>query len=471
MPRFTAHRAFFALAGGQLVSTLGSGMTRFGLGLWVLSDEVGGSAADYTTMLFAAILPLGVASLFVGPLIDRWNRRWVMILANAAASAPTIIVAVLYFSDALAIWHLYIALVANGVASAFILPALDASTPMMMPQDQLGRAAGVTQMLQSFEIILAPVLAVPLFLGLGLGAVFVVDFVTFGISIIVLGLSVIPQPARVLQEAGASIWAEFRFGVRYIKERPPFVMLIFFVSMSMLIMPGIGYALATPLSLAISDEAGAAAVLTCFGVGSLVAGVLLAAWGGPKRRMNGILGSMILAGVGGVITGVSESLVVGGGRVHHRRVVRLRDRSQSGHLAGQGGPGGAGPGFRAARVDRGGGAVDRDHCGRTPGRRRLRTVAGRGRRAGGQCRRADRRRRGSRDGIHVHPRRAHAGRLRDPVVHRPANLAAGRCVTQPTIAGRYGGRGRIVSVAFYYFQLLQKTISSYDTTLWNGLTP
>ena len=298
------------MAGGQLVSTLGSGMTRFGLGLWVLSDDVGGSAADYTTMLFAAILPLGVASLFVGPLIDRWNRRWVMIFANAGASAPTIIVAVLYFSDVLEIWHLYIALVANGVASAFILPALDASTPMLMPQDQLGRAAGVTQMLQSFEIILAPVLAVPLFLGLGLGAVFVVDFVTFGISIIVLGLSVIPQPARVLQEAGASVWAEFRFGVRYIKERPPFMMLIFFVSMSMLIMPGIGYALATPLSLAISDEAGAAAVLTCFGVGSLFAGVLLAAWGGPQRRMNGILGSMILAGIGGVITGVSESLVV-----------------------------------------------------------------------------------------------------------------------------------------------------------------
>ena len=159
LPRFTAQRAFFALAGGQLVSTLGSGMTRFGLGLWVLSDEVGGSAADYTTMLFAAILPLGVASLFVGPLIDRWNRRWTMILANAGASAPTIIVALLYFSGALEIWHLYIALVANGVASAFILPALDASTPMLMPQDQLGRAAGVTQMLQSFEIILAPVLA------------------------------------------------------------------------------------------------------------------------------------------------------------------------------------------------------------------------------------------------------------------------------------------------------------------------
>ena len=75
-PRFVAERAFYALAGGQLVSTIGSGMTRFGLGLWVLDQT--GDVAAYTTLLFAAVLPLGVASLLVGPLIDRWNRRWIL---------------------------------------------------------------------------------------------------------------------------------------------------------------------------------------------------------------------------------------------------------------------------------------------------------------------------------------------------------------------------------------------------------
>ena len=308
MSRFRAQRAFFALAGGQLVSTLGSGMTRFGLGLWVLDQT--GDAAAYTTMLFAAVLPLGVASLLVGPLIDRWNRRWTMIIANAGASAPTLIIALLYFADGLEVWHLYIALVVNGVASAFILPALDASTPMLMPQEQLGRAAGVTQMLQSFEIILAPILAVPLYLGLGLGAVFFVDFATFGVAILMLALSIIPQPARLLGQAGESIWSEFRFGITYLRERPPLLWLLFFVTTSMLIMPGIGYALATPLALSFSDEAGAAVMMTAFGVGSLVSGIVLAAWGGPQRRMNGIIGAMILAGVGGIVTGLSESLAL-----------------------------------------------------------------------------------------------------------------------------------------------------------------
>ena len=306
LPRFTAERAFYALAGGQFVSTIGSGMTRFGLGLWVL-DQTGDIAA-YTTLLVAAVLPLGIASLLVGPLIDRWNRRWTMIFANAGASAPTLVVALLYFGDMLAVWHLYIALIANGIASAFILPALEASTPMLVKPERLGNAAGVNAMLQSVDMILSPILAVPLYLTFGLGTVFAVDFVTFGISIIALALSIVPQPDRVLEEVGASIWSEFRFGFRYLAERRPFLYLVFFVTASMFLMPGIGYALATPLALSFSNETGAAVMMTTFGVGSFVAGALLAAWGGPKRRMNGVLGAMALAGAGAVVVGLRENL-------------------------------------------------------------------------------------------------------------------------------------------------------------------
>ncbi len=281
-------------------------MTRFGLGLWVLDRT--GDVTAYTTLLFAAILPLGVASLLVGPLVDRWNRRWTMIFANAGASGPTLFVALLYYTDALTVWHLYIALVVNGIASAFILPALEASTPMLVKPDRLGNASGVTAMLQSVDAILSPILAVPLYLTFGLGVVFAVDFATFAISIVALVLSIVPQPARVLEEAGASIWSEFRFGFRYIVERRPFLYLIFFVTASMLLMPGFGYALATPLALSFSNETGAAVMMTSFGVGSLVSGALLAVWGGPKRRMDGILGAMALAGLGAVVVGLRENL-------------------------------------------------------------------------------------------------------------------------------------------------------------------
>lgn len=194
LQRIVGVRAFFAITGGQLVSTIGSGMTRFGLGIWVLEET--GDAAAYTTLLFVAVLPLGITSLVVGPLVDRWNRRTTMLLANTAASASTLVIAILYFADALAIWQLYVVLTINGMANAFILPSLESSVPMMVPQEQLGRAQGLTQMVQSFEIILAPILAVTVLVGFGLGAIFVVDFVTFGASIAVLALSAVPLPRR-----------------------------------------------------------------------------------------------------------------------------------------------------------------------------------------------------------------------------------------------------------------------------------
>ena len=308
LPRFTGAGAFYALAGGQFVSTIGSGMTRFALGLWVLDQT--GDVAAYTTLLFAAVLPIGAASLFVGPFVDRWNRRRTLILANAGASASTLVVALLYMTDTLAVWHLYVALSANGIASAFILPALEASTPMLVEPDRLGNASGVTAMLQSVDVILAPVLAVPVYLTLGLGFVFAVDFATFAVSIAALLPSRVPQPARVLEKAGASIWSEFRFGLSYIVGRRQFIYLISFMMVSMLLIAGFGYALATPLALSFSNEAGAAVMMTSYGVGSFVSGALLAAWGGPKRRVNGMLGAMAFAGFGAIAVGLRESLLL-----------------------------------------------------------------------------------------------------------------------------------------------------------------
>ncbi|MEM7125964.1 MAG: MFS transporter [Chloroflexota bacterium] len=305
---FTKARAFYAIIAGQFVSTIGSGMTRFGLSIWVL-DETGDIGA-YSLMLFFAVLPLGLGSLFAGPLVDRWNRRMVMIAGNAIASLSTLVVALLFLADALVLWHLYLALAVNGVANAFINPALDASTPLLVEKEQLGRASGLVQMTQGFEIIVAPVLAGLLLGTLGLGAIFVVDFVTFGASIIALLLSAVPQPSLSAEkDAGKSLWQEFAYGVRYIRERPAFLYLMAFVTTTMLIGPGFGYALVTPLVLSFASEEAAGLVLSSFGIGSLIAGILLAAWGGPKRRMDGMLAAMALAGVASTVVGLRESVV------------------------------------------------------------------------------------------------------------------------------------------------------------------
>jgi DHA3 family macrolide efflux protein-like MFS transporter len=107
-----------------------------------------------------------------------------------------LLVAVLFFADALALWHLYIALSVNGIASAFSRPAMDASVPLLVPQAGLQRAAGLAQASQAVEMIVAPSLAGLLVGTLGLGAVFVADFISFGASIVALVAVILPQPSR-----------------------------------------------------------------------------------------------------------------------------------------------------------------------------------------------------------------------------------------------------------------------------------
>ena len=303
MSIFSGQRAFYAITFGQLVSLVGSGMTRFGLGIWVLLEI--GDATAYTAMLFFAVLPLGLASIFTGTLIDIWDRRIVMLLGNVVASLSTLVVAILFFTDTLAIWHLYVALAVNGLANAFVIPSIEASVPLLVKRENLGRAAGLTQMTVSLEIILAPALAGVLVASAGLGVIFIVDFVTFGVSVIALALSTIPRPV-VSADRGANLLDSFVFGLRYIGQRPSFVYLMVFITITMFLMPGIAYALSTPLALSVADETVAGLILGAFGAGAMVSGFLLTAWGGPKRRMTGMLVSLTLAGLASMLIGVRE---------------------------------------------------------------------------------------------------------------------------------------------------------------------
>lgn len=306
MTIFSGARSFYAITFGQFVSLVGSGMTRFGLSIWVLRET--GDTTAYSALLFFAVLPVGIGSIFTGTLIDRWNRRVTMLIGNAVASLSTLVAALLFFSGALEIWHLFIVLTVNGLANAFVMPSMEASVPLLVGKEQLGRAAGISQMSMSLEVIISPALAGLLIASAGLGFIFIIDFVTFGASVLALALSAIPQPVYGSERRG--LMGEFVFGLRYIAERRPFVYLMVFVTITMFFMPGIGYALSTPLALSIADERAAGLILSSFGAGALISGFLLTAWGGPKRRMNGMLAGLALAGVASVVIGLRESIVL-----------------------------------------------------------------------------------------------------------------------------------------------------------------
>ena len=112
-------RIFLLVWCGQLISLIGSQLTSFALGVWVY--QITGSATQFALISLFIVLPGSLMAPLAGALIDRWNRRWAMILSDSGAALSTLIVVVLLVSGHLQIWHLYLTSTLSSLFNAFHL--------------------------------------------------------------------------------------------------------------------------------------------------------------------------------------------------------------------------------------------------------------------------------------------------------------------------------------------------------------
>ncbi|MCC7208903.1 MAG: MFS transporter, partial [Anaerolineae bacterium] len=153
----TGMRAFSLVWFGQVISLTGSAMTAFGLTLWAY--QLTGQATALALTAFFGFAPTVLLSPFAGVLVDRWNRKLVMMFSDLGAGLSTIVIFALYATGNLQIWHLFVANAFAGVFQAFQFPAYSASISLMLPKEQYGRAQGMMAMAESGSGILAPILA------------------------------------------------------------------------------------------------------------------------------------------------------------------------------------------------------------------------------------------------------------------------------------------------------------------------
>jgi len=312
-------RALTLLSAGQTVSLLGSGMTGFALVIWAYL-----TIPQATTLALASLFrfaPTVVFSPFAGALVDRWNRRLTMMLSDLAGGSATIALLVLLLLGRLEVWHWYLAGAFAGTFESFQFPAFSAAITQMVPKAQYGRASGMLSTAQSASGIFAPVLAGAL-LGVigtsaagieqGLTTIMLIDIATLGAAIGILLVIAVPgrPPAPAGPQPHRSIWSEAAFGFRYIGQRRSllglqlvFFLINFVATLGFVVLAAMILARSGNNSLVFGSVESAAAV------GGVVGGVLLSVWGGPKRRVHGVLGGMALAGVlGSVLMGVGRGL-------------------------------------------------------------------------------------------------------------------------------------------------------------------
>ncbi len=301
-----SQRTFLAVWVGQLISGVGSSIAMFALAFWVYDET--GSTTQLAMVILLARLPALLITPFAGAIVDRFPRRLVMILSDAGAAVGTLAIMALLLADSLQIWHLYIALGIAGAFGSFQFPAYSAATTLLVPKRHHGRAAGLVQLAGSAGIILGPILGAVILVAGGLAAVFAVDLVTFVVAVVVLALVRFPEPEPEprLGTGAAAMLKEAKVGLDYVRKRPGLLglMLTFsFVNFAVLFHSVLIY----PLLLAFVDETGAGAVISTGALGMLIGGLVMSVWGGPRRRIPGLMLALGAMGVGLLIAGLRPS--------------------------------------------------------------------------------------------------------------------------------------------------------------------
>lgn len=294
---------------GQMISILATNMSAFALTIWVF--EKTGSATALGLMQVFFITPLLIITPFAGVMVDRHNRKLMMMVSDMVAGLATMSILLLQFFGVLEVWHLYVAAIFQGLGNAFQWPAYSATISTMIPKEQYGRANGMMSLMEMGPGVLAPLLAGAMLPLIGLTGILSLDVTTFLLAIAVLSFVFIPQPTRSAEgaETQGNILKEAVFGFRYIFARPSLLglQLVFFFGN---LCAGIGFTVLAPMILLRTgnDSVSLGFVQSAGAIGGVVGGIAMSAWGGFKRRVHGVLAGWIVSSIFFSIVGLTVSL-------------------------------------------------------------------------------------------------------------------------------------------------------------------
>ncbi len=293
----TPLRTFYILVVTQALSLIGSRMTSIAVGIRVFADT-----GDTTPLLLAAFfneLPGLVGNSLAGVLVDRWDRRRVLMLADAGQAAGTFLLMISFLSGAFQVWHLYAVALLQGTFAIFQAPAKDAATTLLVPDEGRDRANAVQAMIFPFAGIVAPALAGLLHTLVGAAGVMLIDLLSFGVAVVTVYWLRIPKAAQSDEgrAAAGNFWRELRGGFVYLASRRALLALVLYFTLLNFLLNG-PLELSVPYVITITgSEATAGLVLAINSLGGVIGAGLLAARGKMRSRIHVTLPAMFLVGL------------------------------------------------------------------------------------------------------------------------------------------------------------------------------
>ncbi len=300
---------FYLMWFGQLVSGIGSGLTTFAMGVWVYQQT--GSAAKFTTIALLSGLPGLLLMPVAGALVDRWDKRWTMLVSDAVCSLATLSMLIVTVSGRLTIAHIYTCVVVYSMAGTFGYLAYFPAITLTVPKRMLGRVSGMTHASQATAQIAAPLIGGLMIMFMGLQTIFWVDLLTFIFAIATLLIINIPKVQKSEEEnaASPSIFREAMYAWTYIKERPSLLAVLLFFTVNNFFLT-LALVLFSPMILSFDTAQTLGTLNSVSGVGLLVGGLVMSAWGGPKDRIRGVLGFSLIVSISLVLIGIRPQVLI-----------------------------------------------------------------------------------------------------------------------------------------------------------------
>ncbi|MGZ2359293.1 amino acid adenylation domain-containing protein [Streptomyces sp. 372A] len=301
---------FLAVVLGQLGSIVGSALTEFALPIWILLET--GSLARFALYSVVAMLPGILVGPLAGAVVDRFDRRKVMLAGDLAAGLSQVAMLCLLLGGALDTWYLYVLLGGLSVALTFQRLAYSSAIPQLVPKRYLGHANGIVQLAFGAAQFVVPLIAVALMAGIGLRGILILDIASYVVAVAVLVCVRFPRALPWTRRE--PVIEEIKQGFAYTWRHRGFrSMLLWFAALNLFLSPL--FLLVTPLVLSFDTLDGAAAVATAGGAGAVAGGLIMGVWGGPRRhRVRGMLALAGVFALAGAVTGLRADLwVIGAG--------------------------------------------------------------------------------------------------------------------------------------------------------------
>ncbi|MBX3062040.1 MAG: MFS transporter [Anaerolineae bacterium] len=307
-------RKFYALLLTQTFSLIGTRMTDLAVGIWLFGQT--GNATPLTLVSFFAIIPRFISTPFAGLFADRFSRRAVMILSDTGQAVGTLVLLASFLSGRFEVWHLYAITLFKACFDMFQGVAFQATITSLVPDKHRNRANAVQFVSSPIAAIIAPAITGAAYPLLGVAGIIAIDLITFLGAALVLLTMHLPNPApNAAQEQNAigegqrsSFWSEIMAGFRFVWQHKPLLMIFVFTGSTNFFLAGAN-ALQTPYILERTNNNAAllGTLLGAYSAGTLTGALLMAAWGGTKRRIHTMMPGIAILGAALTLLGTQSN--------------------------------------------------------------------------------------------------------------------------------------------------------------------